>query len=58
MAILSLPPIQEEQLFVNGQRMYAYSTGKLHMGGLPRNSGVKIIAIQTSPQLFTLDVKL
>ena len=38
MAILPLPLIQEEQLSVNGKRMYT----QLPPGGLPRNIVVRI----------------
>ena len=42
MTILPLPLMEEEQLSVDGERMYTLSTGKLPPGGLPRNSVVRI----------------
>ena len=42
-AILPRPLIQEDQLSVNGDRMYVFkSTCKLPLGGLPRTSVARI----------------
>ena len=49
MTIFPLPLIQEEQLSANGERMLR--TGKLPLGGLPRNSVVRLT------DQFTVDVK-
>ena len=42
MAIILLPLILEEQLSFNSEIKRKLSTGKLHPGGLPRNSLLKI----------------
>ena len=49
--------IQEEQLSVNGEKSML-CTGKLHLGGLPRNSVVRIADHYNMTRAFvTLDKK-
>ena len=53
MAIFPLPLIQEGQLSVYGERIYAkHSIGKLPHGGLPSNSVIRI----TDRSVMTLAV--